>query len=98
MHVHQTKISLPSIDHVSLKLLGPALVWNIDLQRPVERSQVLTVPAESVKVATLSFACTVMDMIDAEVDSVDSESVVTEFIGEVQTGQNLIDLLQLEKM
>ena len=97
LRVHQTKISLLSIDHVSLKLSGPALVWNDNLQRPVERSQALTIPAESVKIVIPSFACKVTDMGKAELCCVDSESVIILFAKKVLIGQNLIDPSEHEK-
>ena len=78
-------IILPSTSCTSLWLCAPAKVWKDALQRPVERSQTLTTPAESSEIAMVVPVCNLIDMIEAEESDTSSES-------EAPICQNLIDL------
>ena len=66
-------------------------VWKDALQWPVERSQVLTTPSESLEIAMPSLACRVMDFIGAEVGGVDLGLLATRFVDGAPICQNLID-------
>ena len=66
-------------------------VWKDALQRPVEISQVLTTPFESLEIARPSFACRVTDIIGAEARDVDFELVTTGLVGKALICQNLIE-------
>ena len=67
-------------------------VWKDALQWPVERSQVLTTPSESLEIAMPSFACRVMDLIGDKVGGVDSGSLATGSVDKAPICQNLTDL------
>ena len=81
----------------SLLLLEIAGVEKDALQRPVERSQVLTTPASSTKIATLSFACKLMVMGGDEVFD-GFLLVATGSVGMGPICQNLIDLSMDDEM
>ena len=66
-------------------------VWKDALQMPVEISQVLTIPSESLVIVIPSFACRVIDLISVELSDVDSGSVLTGSDG-TSICQNLTDL------
>jgi hypothetical protein len=89
--VYQTKINLLPIRHASPDQILCAGVWKDALQRPVEMSQTLTTPSESLEITIPSFGCRLMDLIGAEADGMDSESVPTGPVDKVPICQNLID-------
>ena len=66
-------------------------VWNNALQRPVERSQILTTPSESVEMAIPSLAWRVMDLI-GEVEGIEFGSATSGDVDEVPICQNFTDL------
>ena len=83
----QTKNNLPHISCVSLQVMSPGHgVWKDALQRPVEMSRILSVPAESLEITIPSSACRLTDLVEVEESDVDFGSV-----DEVLICQNLTD-------
>ena len=60
------------------------------MQRPVEIFHILTTPSESLVIVIPSFACKVMDLIEAEVTGTGSRLVMIWSTDKVQICQNLI--------
>ena len=85
-------INLPLVSRTSLQLEPLAGVWEDVLQRPVEISQVFTIPSESLVIVIPSSACRVMDLIGAEVDGSGSGLITAGSISGAPICQNLIDL------
>ena len=69
-----------------------AEVWKDAVQRPVEISQVFTIPPKSLVIVIPSFACRVMDVIGNEVVDVDFGLVATRSVDRAPICQNLTDL------
>jgi hypothetical protein len=85
-------IDQPAIDQLDVTVLGSLDgVWKDALQWPVEISQILTTPLESLEIAMPSFACRVMDLIGAEARGVDSRSVTAGSPNRSAICQNLTD-------
>ena len=80
-------IDLPSVNFMSL--LPLAGVLKEVLQRPVETSHTLTIPAESLEIAIPSLACILIDSIDAELVGMGVGSIATWSTNKVSISQNL---------